>query len=140
MRDADGEFLVLEDNLRTPSGFAYALAAREALADIAAAGLPDARAGRSGIYELLGAALRAAAPGARPELCVVVLTDGPGNVAYYEHAQAGARLDAPLAHPRRPGRATATACGSGCPGGRRRRSTSSTAAPTRIASATSTAS
>jgi uncharacterized circularly permuted ATP-grasp superfamily protein len=29
VRDPDGRFLVLEDNLRTPSGMAYALAARE---------------------------------------------------------------------------------------------------------------
>jgi uncharacterized circularly permuted ATP-grasp superfamily protein len=31
VRDPDGDFLVLEDNLRTPSGFTYALAAREVL-------------------------------------------------------------------------------------------------------------
>ena len=31
VRDRDGELLVLEDNTRTPSGFAYALAAREAV-------------------------------------------------------------------------------------------------------------
>src|SRR3954452_12419247 len=34
VRGADGEWLVLEDNLRTPSGLAYALAAREALDDL----------------------------------------------------------------------------------------------------------
>ena len=31
VRDAKGDFRVLEDNVRTPSGLAYALAAREAL-------------------------------------------------------------------------------------------------------------
>ena len=31
VRDPDGVFLVLEDNLRTPSGFAYLAAARDAL-------------------------------------------------------------------------------------------------------------
>ena len=31
VRDADGRFRVLEDNVRTPSGFAYAAAARRAL-------------------------------------------------------------------------------------------------------------
>ena len=40
VRGDDGEFLVLEDNLMTPSGFAYAVAARDA---IAARARPDAR-------------------------------------------------------------------------------------------------
>ena len=31
VRDASGELLVLEDNLRTPSGFAYAVEARRAV-------------------------------------------------------------------------------------------------------------
>jgi uncharacterized circularly permuted ATP-grasp superfamily protein len=31
VRDPDGRYLVLEDNVRTPSGFAYVFAAREAL-------------------------------------------------------------------------------------------------------------
>ena len=99
VRDADGEFLVLEDNLRTPSGFAYALAARDALANTLPSGFPVPRPVDPVTYELLEGVLRAAAPEQRPELCVVVLTDGPGNVAYYEHAQAAARLDALLATP-----------------------------------------
>ena len=99
VREASGEFLVLEDNLRTPSGFAYALAARDALMNTLPAGFPPARAIDPLTYELLDGTLRAAAsPGAR-EPCAVVLTDGADNVAYYEHAQAATRLGAPLVTP-----------------------------------------
>ena len=44
VRDADGRFQVLEDNVRTPSGFAYAAAARRAL--VAQLDLPPADAPR----------------------------------------------------------------------------------------------
>ncbi|HEV2059816.1 MAG TPA: circularly permuted type 2 ATP-grasp protein, partial [Solirubrobacteraceae bacterium] len=43
VRDPDGEFFVLEDNLRTPSGFAYAVAAREALTEALPPGIPRPR-------------------------------------------------------------------------------------------------
>jgi uncharacterized circularly permuted ATP-grasp superfamily protein len=97
VRAPDGEFLVLEDNLRTPSGFAYAVAAREALAAVLPAGLPVPRAVDPIAYELLERAIRAAAPADRDDVQIVVLTDGPGNVAHYEHAQAARRLGAVLA-------------------------------------------
>ena len=52
------------------------------------------------IYELLGATLRAAAPaGAPAEPVVVVVSDGPGNVAYYEHAQIADNVGVPLLTP-----------------------------------------
>ena len=100
VRDPDGEFLVLEDNLRTPSGFAYALAARAALARALPPGLPRPRPIDPVAYELLGAALRAVAPpgrgdGATP--CVVLLTDGPDNAALYEHEQIAEHVGATLA-------------------------------------------
>jgi uncharacterized circularly permuted ATP-grasp superfamily protein len=97
VRDRTGAFLVLEDNLRTPSGFAYALAAREALAGALPPGFPEPRPVDPVAYELLAGALRAAAPPGRGDPSIVVLTDGPDNVAYYEHAQAARRLDAVLA-------------------------------------------
>jgi uncharacterized circularly permuted ATP-grasp superfamily protein len=98
VRDPAGDFLVLEDNLRTPSGFAYALAAREALGDALPGGFPEPRPVDPIAYELLDGVMRAAAPAAcRGDPSVVVLTDGPDNVAHYEHAQAARRLDAPLA-------------------------------------------
>ena len=55
-------FAVLEDNVRTPSGIAYAVAAREALSGHLS--VPDGMRVRSlePAYEWLGEALRAAAP------------------------------------------------------------------------------
>jgi uncharacterized circularly permuted ATP-grasp superfamily protein len=92
VRDPDGEFLVLEDNLRTPSGFTYALAAREALAQALPAGLPRPRPLEAITTELLREAVGAAAPPGRDDPCVVVLGDGPGNSAHYEHRRAAALL------------------------------------------------
>jgi uncharacterized circularly permuted ATP-grasp superfamily protein len=87
VRDPGGRFLVLEDNLRTPSGIAYLVAARRALAAVLPHGPPRPRPVDPVIYELLGGALRAAAPAsAGPDPLIVLVSDGPGNVAYYEHA------------------------------------------------------
>jgi uncharacterized circularly permuted ATP-grasp superfamily protein len=93
VRDRDGPFVVLEDNVRTPSGIAYAVAARDALSGHLS--VPDGMRVRSlePAYEWLGEALRAAAPpeaGEHPS--VVVLTDGPSNSAYYEHGAIARRL------------------------------------------------
>jgi uncharacterized circularly permuted ATP-grasp superfamily protein len=100
VRDGDGPFMVLEDNVRTPSGIAYAIAAREALGGRVA--VPSGVRVRSlePAYEWLGAALRAAAPpdaGEQPS--IVVLTDGPANSAYYEHGAIAHRLGLPLVLP-----------------------------------------
>ena len=94
LRAPDGEFLVLEDNVRTPSGLAYAMAAREALD--AHLPPPPERVPIAGAVELLGAALRAAAPLGREDPAVVVLSDGPSNVAWYEHRTLAERLDVPI--------------------------------------------
>jgi uncharacterized circularly permuted ATP-grasp superfamily protein len=94
VRGADGEWAVLEDNLRTPSGLAYVLAAREGVAP----GLPgEPRHVRERARELLGAALLAAAPQGRAEPLIVLLTDGPSNSAYWEHRALAALLDIRLA-------------------------------------------
>ena len=98
VRDATGELLVLEDNLRTPSGFAYAVEARRALLEHL--DVPPELAPRplDGVPELLRATLRAAAPGV-DDPSVVVLTDGPDNSAAYEHAWAAEQLGVPLVEP-----------------------------------------
>jgi uncharacterized circularly permuted ATP-grasp superfamily protein len=98
VRDPDGTFLVLEDNLRTPSGIAYLTAARDALTAV----LPDAiarpRPIDPEIYGLLrGAIVRAAPPSAGPDPQLLVLSDGPANNAYYEHARLAAAIGAPIA-------------------------------------------
>ena len=91
VRDAAGEWLVLEDNVRTPSGLGYWPAARQATLralDVPPAALPRPIDG-------LGDALRRVfGPGH-----VVVLTDGPGNSAFWEHEWIAERLGVPLVRP-----------------------------------------
>lgn len=99
VRDSDGTLLVLEDNLRTPSGTSYSAAARRAVTDaLRAAGItvPRIRAIGPAYVDLLGAALRAAAPAGVDDPQAVVLTDGPASVAYYEHARLARALNIPL--------------------------------------------
>lgn len=99
IRDADGTLLVLEDNLRTPSGLAYAVAARRAVVGaLAARGIdaPPVRDMPAESVALLGAALRHAAPRGVDDPQAVVLTDGPSSVAYYEHAWLAVQLGIPL--------------------------------------------
>src|SRR6201999_1387819 len=88
IRDARGELLVLEDNLRMPSGATYAIAVREAVGPEYD---PETKAGlRSpdGYVERLGAAIRAAAPSQHADQPVAaILSDGPASGAYYEHAR-----------------------------------------------------
>lgn len=91
VRDGDGRFLVLEDNVRTPSGIAYVVAARE-LADRQMADSALQHHAVDGAFALLGATLRAAAPGGRADPLIAVLTDGPANSAWWEHRTIADRL------------------------------------------------
>jgi uncharacterized circularly permuted ATP-grasp superfamily protein len=102
VRDADGEWLVLEDNVRTPSGFAYLHATRRALLEHIAVP-PDATPRPlDGEVDLLADTLRAVAPatarGRRAPLAAV-LTDGEHNSAYWEHAWLSRQLGIPLIEP-----------------------------------------
>ena len=87
VRLEDGRFVVLEDNLRVPSGVSYMLANR-AVTKRVFPGLfnkynvrPTAHYGQA-----LLATLRALAPPDRPDPTIVLLTPGVGNSAYFEHA------------------------------------------------------
>jgi uncharacterized circularly permuted ATP-grasp superfamily protein len=87
VRDADGRWKVLEDNVRTPSGISYVLENRIAMSRL----LPELFAGYdvrpvSQYPALLLDALRAAAPSGGEDPVVVVWTPGPANSAYFEHA------------------------------------------------------
>ncbi len=99
VRDGSGEWMVLEDNLRTPSGFAYLHAARIALQrhlDVPPQALPRPLDGE---IDLLADALHAATPqgfGGHHAPQAVVLTDGPGNSAYWEHSWLARTLAIPL--------------------------------------------
>ena len=86
IRDAAGDFRVLEDNVRVPSGVSYVLENRRAMAK----GLPEAfgqqpiRAVEEYPRRLLSA-LRKTAPSGVDDPTVVVLTPGVFNSAYFEH-------------------------------------------------------
>ena len=91
VRDDTGKWLVLEDNVRTPSGVAYWVAAREAILsrlDVPGGALPRPLDG-------VEVALRRVIGGDH----AVVLTDGPGNAAHWEHQWIAERLELPLAEP-----------------------------------------
>jgi uncharacterized circularly permuted ATP-grasp superfamily protein len=94
VRDDEGEFRVIEDNLLTPSGFGYAAAARDAI--LPELDPPPEAAPRSfaELPLLLSGTLRAASPIAR-EPYLVVLTE-PDNAARWEHAWAADVLGIPL--------------------------------------------
>ena len=86
VRDGKGEFFVLEDNLRTPSGASYVLANRHVMKRI----LPDLFAGYpvrpvEGYVHQLLSHLRWLAPPGVDDPTVVLLTPGLNNSAYYEH-------------------------------------------------------
>jgi uncharacterized circularly permuted ATP-grasp superfamily protein len=92
VRAPDGRFLVLEDNLRTPSGMAYAEAAREVsvrLLDPAEPPWP-----LDGLASMLRAALQAVSPVPSPRMAVI--TDGPDNAAHWEHDRLARELGVPL--------------------------------------------
>jgi uncharacterized circularly permuted ATP-grasp superfamily protein len=98
VRDTSGELLVLEDNLMTPSGFAYAAAARDAVAGALDPAEAERPRGYEELPDLLAGALRAGASG-DGEPYLVVLSEGPENGAYWEHRWAAERLGAPLVRP-----------------------------------------
>src|SRR5262245_44393730 len=87
IRDEDGRFRVLEDNLRIPSGVSYVIENRRALSQTLPSLFAEARVHPVDDYPArLLAALRAAAPEGVTDPCVVVLTPGVYNAAYFEHA------------------------------------------------------
>jgi uncharacterized circularly permuted ATP-grasp superfamily protein len=94
VRDEEGELRVLEDNLRMPSGAAYAIAVREAVEP--EIDTPLRPVGIHGYGELLGTAIRAAAPAGRDEPSVAVLSDGPESGAWYEQRRFGRELGMPV--------------------------------------------
>jgi uncharacterized circularly permuted ATP-grasp superfamily protein len=87
IRLQNGEFVVLEDNLRVPSGVSYMLTNRRVMKRI----FPklfrqyNVRPIENYTQVLLGT-LRSLAPEGRPEPNIVLLSPGVFNSAYFEHA------------------------------------------------------
>ena len=95
VRDAQGEFRVLEDNVRTPSGLAYMLAARAALGRRFPDQLIEQAVPVDDTVAMLRRALIAAAPEGVDEPSIVVLSDGPANSAFWEHRRLARELGLP---------------------------------------------
>ncbi|WP_370894273.1 circularly permuted type 2 ATP-grasp protein [Janibacter sp. GXQ6167] len=86
IRDEEGTFRVLEDNVRVPSGVSYVIANRRAMANVFPEAFATMRIRPVGDYpRMLLDALRAAAPEGQTDPTVVVLTPGVYNSAYFEH-------------------------------------------------------
>ncbi|MCL4108741.1 UNVERIFIED_CONTAM: hypothetical protein GTU68_049082 [Idotea baltica] len=88
VRTGEDDFFVLEDNARTPSGVSYMLENRETMLQMFPELFSKIKVQRVSDYpKNLRASLEASAPKnceGRP--CVVVLTPGIHNSAYYEHS------------------------------------------------------
>ncbi len=87
IRTPAGRFVVLEDNLRVPSGVSYMLTSRQVMKRI----FPDMfrKCGVRSIdhyAQALLSTLRALSPDDRPDPNIVLLTPGVYNSAYFEHA------------------------------------------------------
>jgi uncharacterized circularly permuted ATP-grasp superfamily protein len=93
VRDADGRYLVLEDNCRTPSGVSYMLQNRQVLKRVfpQVFGQYEVRVTDDYPAALLDV-LRYIAPGGRPDPTVVLLSPGMYNSAYFEHTFLAQRM------------------------------------------------
>jgi uncharacterized circularly permuted ATP-grasp superfamily protein len=87
VRDADGMFRVLEDNLRSPSGVSYVMENRRTMARVFPNLFATHRVRAVGDYSShLLRALRNSAATNEADPTVVVLTPGVYNSAYFEHS------------------------------------------------------
>ena len=88
VRDPSGQFLVLEDNGRTPSGVSYVLENRLVMKKVFPQLFQHCHVRRVEDYpQRLHEALTSVAPiSAGDSPCVVLLSPGPYNSAYFEHS------------------------------------------------------
>jgi len=97
IRDADGRFLVLEDNVRTPSGVSYVLENRAVMKRVFPRIFEEARPRGVDDYPLrLKDALAGLVPQAESPPRIVILTPGPHNSAYFEHSFLARRMGCEL--------------------------------------------
>ncbi|MGH9137115.1 MAG: circularly permuted type 2 ATP-grasp protein [Acidimicrobiales bacterium] len=88
VRDVEGTYRVLEDNLRNPSGISYVLENRVSMTRVLSRAFTDHAVRSVSQYGslLLDALRHVAPPAAGEDPTVVVLTPGSYNAAYFEHA------------------------------------------------------
>ena len=96
-RRVDGDLVVLEDNARTPSGIYYAIVARHVIVDELAVPGIDPRS-IDPTLEQLAATFRDASP-TKGDGRIAVVTDGPENVAFFEHRAVAEAIGASLVTP-----------------------------------------
>jgi uncharacterized circularly permuted ATP-grasp superfamily protein len=94
IRCEDGRFRVIEDQVRMPSGLAYAVAARETLRDLLPVEPP--RPDVSLAFGELALALRDAAPPGADEPRIAILSEGPSTATFWEHERLARELCATL--------------------------------------------
>ncbi|MDX1990868.1 MAG: circularly permuted type 2 ATP-grasp protein [bacterium] len=86
IRQPDGQFAVLEDNLRVPSGVSYMLANRQVMRNVFPRMFVNYGVRPIDHYgQALLSTLRSLAPGGQPDPTIVLLTPGIYNSAYFEH-------------------------------------------------------
>jgi uncharacterized circularly permuted ATP-grasp superfamily protein len=101
IRDEDGRYLVLEDNLRTPSGVSYMIENRIVERRILPELFSKYRVRRVEHYPaLLLQALRHLSPRGKDQASIVVLTPGIYNSAYFEHTFLAKEMGVELAEGR----------------------------------------
>jgi len=97
IRQPDGQFAVLEDNLRVPSGASYMLANRQVMKNILPRLFSDYGVRPLDTYgQALLNTLRSLAPIHRPEPTIVLLSPGVFNSAYFEHTFLARHMGIPL--------------------------------------------
>lgn len=96
-RSADGNWWVLSDRTQAPSGAGYALENRTVVSRLLPDELRDHRVERlAGFFRLQREMLLKLAPQGRENPSVVLLTPGPHNETYFEHAYLARHLGFPL--------------------------------------------
>ncbi|MDY7085959.1 MAG: carboxylate--amine ligase/circularly permuted type 2 ATP-grasp protein [Actinomycetota bacterium] len=98
VRNADGKWCVLEDNLRVPSGIAYAMQNRRLThAVLPELPLPDNLISIERTPEMLLRALtESARPPAGDDPRIVVLSQGPDDSAWFEHRMLAEEMGVPV--------------------------------------------
>jgi uncharacterized circularly permuted ATP-grasp superfamily protein len=93
VRDAQGNFCVLEDNVRTPSGVSYVIENRLMLARLMPGLLRDCRVKSVERYPAdLLESLAELAPAGADRPTIALLTPGPYNSAFFEHVFLSQRM------------------------------------------------
>jgi uncharacterized circularly permuted ATP-grasp superfamily protein len=97
IRGHDGGFLVLEDNVRTPSGVSYVLENRMMMKKVFARVFREGTVAPIEMYPTrLREAMASVSPAGGSEARCVVLTPGPFNSAYFEHSFLARRVGCEL--------------------------------------------